>query len=268
MRRQDDELEWVGGRLSLGRRILRACLVFVVFALPAGLAPGMEVNTRLGWAALGLLIALGVLIIPNRGVFSAPPPVYELIWLVILPVELVALIGVNAWEGGRPAPGLLAGAGDLIGFRFGPTGMSSLPGALHDTHAACLILTLGLTLLCALRILIGRYPWPGDEAWALSFRAGRAVEVSRMKKQKIFGTGALRNVALACGALYFPLKESFATEMIVLPGIIPLEFGIFLLIAMKCGAVAALALLGVAIFKIGLSQGEAAGQAFTGAKQT
>ncbi len=264
MSRIDDEPDWVGGRLSLGRRALRAVLVLVVFALPAAFVPGMAWEMRLGWGGAGLLIALGVLAIPGRGVFSAPPPVYELVWAVVIPVGLVALVGVNAWAAGREAPGLLAGAHEVLGFRFGPVWMSSLPETLADTHAACLLVTLALTGAAAAWLVLGRYPRPGEEAWALSFRAGRAVEVSRMKQQKVFGTGALRNLALACAALYFPLKSEFTTQAIELPGVISVELGVFQLIAGKCGAAAALALIAVAIVKIGLMHGEDFGQALDG----
>lgn len=264
MNRTGDGPAPTGGRLSLRRRALRAALVLVVFALPAGLVPGMAWETRLGWAGAGLAVALGVLAIPRRAAVSAPPPVYELVWAVAIPVEIVALVGVNAWAAGREAPGLLAGAADLVGFRFGPVWLSSLPDTLADTHAACLILTLALTLLGALRLLLGPFPRPEHAEWALSFRAGRAIEVARMKQQKMWGTGALRNVALAGAALWFPLKAAYATEMIVLPGVIPLEFGVFLLIALKCGGAAALALIGVAIVKTGLMRGEGVGEALGG----
>lgn len=264
MSRLDAEPEWVGGELTFVRRLARGTLVVLIFTLPAFLVPNMGWETRLGWAAAGIAIALGIVAIPGRGVFSAPPPVYDMIYLSLVPVELVALIGVNAWAAGREAPGALAGASELLDFRFGPIWLSSLPETLSDTHAACLLLSLTLVAGGAVRLLTMRFPREGDQAWALSWRAGRAVEVSRMKKQQRFGTGALRNLALAAGALYFPLKEGFATEMIVLPGMIPLELGVFLLIVLKCGAVISLALLGVAIVKIGLSEGEATARALTG----
>ncbi|MEO0622012.1 MAG: hypothetical protein AAFU49_16330 [Pseudomonadota bacterium] len=262
----DDEPYWVGGRLSLGCRVVRATLLFLLFAMPAMLVPEVVWETRLGWAGLGLLLAVGVLVIPGRGMRSCPPPVYDIIYAALIPVWLVALVGVNAWHAVREAPGLLAGAGGLIGFRFGPLWTSTLPETLSDTHGACLLVSLILVVLAAVRVLTMRWPTEADRAWALSFRAGRAVEVSRMKKQKIVGTGALRNIAIGLGALYFPLKESFATEMIALGEILPVTLGLFLLLALKCAAVVSLLLLGVAILKIGLSERESMSEAITGRK--
>lgn len=264
MSRLDAEPDWVGGRLGFGRRALRAVLLVLLFALPAALVPQVVWETRLGWAGAGLLIGLGVLAFPGRPVTSCPPPVYETIYAILIPVWLVALVGVNAWHAGREAPGLLAGAGELVGFRFGPLWTSSLPSTLSDTHGACVLLSLVLLALATLRLLTMRWPAPADRAWALSFRAGRAVEVGRMKKQKMFGTGAMRNIAIGVGALYFPLKESFATEMIALGEILPVTLGVFLLIALKCAAVVSLILLGVAILKIGLTEREGVGEAMTG----
>ncbi len=264
MSRLDDEPDWVGGTLARRRRLARGLLVLLMVALPAFLIPGMAWETRLGWGALGLAIALGIVAIPGRGVFSAPPPVYELVYLALIPVEIVAIIGVNAWAAGREAPGLLGGARDLLGFRFGPIWLSSLPRTLSDTHAACLMLSLLLILIGIVWLLTARFPRAGERDWALSFRAGRAVELSHAKSQKRFGTGALRNLAIAVVALYFPLRESYVTEAMVLPGVITVELGIFLLIALKCGGAIACALIGVAVIRIGLSESEPIAQAITG----
>jgi len=247
---------WNGRHLGRGRRIARACLAAAVLALPVLLVADTPPLGRAFGLALAGLAFLGILGIRGRSTESVPPPVYEWVYVTVLMTELVVFLGFDLMDRGRTPPLIYARLVEPLSVPvIGPLWWSGeVPAEFAAIHAAAIAVALPLTLAGAAHLLLSRWPRPGQLTWARAWAAHRREELGRMRQQRIWGTGTLRNLVLAGVGLYFPIKPAYFTEAMVLPGFISIDLGIALLFILKAAVMSLVGLIAVATVKLALTE--------------